>query len=474
MRGLILFLSVVLSIITCTFALKGADVILPMLEATMLPNEKAEWEPECFKHTKAVFTADSSSGHITINSSRAASLGCMDVYVVVVGKSFRLVPVMFHGDHKNTFHWKEGEWELVKHTGLHVFRVSPEIRAVWTAFKVFELHNPNAVREFVEEITGMKFARRQTDFAHINPDEIQDGDFLSLCKFNSVEAAIMAATYARSGHAALFLRDPATNVLHVIENQPEKGVFSTPFDIWFTEMKNGTYDGCTPESCTASLLPLSDKARQHFDAKKAWESFQRLNGQPYSDTAELLAGLDTIEPKYFDPTFTPEVVTTMMLLFPAAGDMYMVDAANMRLGTNFTHYRELVIGVDEMGLNLMEVLARPELDSWRYPGYTEPVLMCSSTVALIYKEAGLFAGLMGDDDPAKFNALEMTPRDLYQLDLFNKKPRGGLKSCDVDDDQPYCQFLGYWRQDLNDFSSVPIYPNVYEKCSPLGHFPEGC
>ena len=34
---------------------------------------------------------------------------------------------------------------------------------------------------------------------------------------------------------------------------------------------------------------------------------------------------------------------------------YMVDAANMRLGTNFTHYRELVIGVDEMGLNLMEV-----------------------------------------------------------------------------------------------------------------------
>ena len=32
-----------------------------------------------------------------------------------------------------------------------------------------------------------------------------------------------------------------------------------------------------------------------------------LQGQPYSDTAELLAGLDTIEPKYFDPTFTPEV-----------------------------------------------------------------------------------------------------------------------------------------------------------------------
>jgi len=66
-------------------------------------------------------------------------------------------------------------------------------------------------------------------------------------------------------------------------------------------------------------------------------------------------------------------------------------------------------------MSLVDVAAIVEEDGWEYSGYYHDgeSYTCSCFIAALWKAAGLFGDL-------EINAVEWTPKDIYQVDFFNK------------------------------------------------------
>lgn len=60
-------------------------------------------------------------------------------------------------------------------------------------------------------------------------------------------------------------------------------------------------------------------------------------------------------------------------------------------------------------------MAMTEVDGWKYKGMNHDgeAYVCSAFVAAVWKAAGIF----GDN---YINAVEFGPKDVYQIDIFNK------------------------------------------------------
>ena len=78
------------------------------------------------------------------------------------------------------------------------------------------------------------------------------------------------------------------------------------------------------------------------------------------------------------------------------------------------------------------------------------------------------------DDVDDVNAAEFTPRDLYQMGIFDVSGAGKFDWCQGHDDLPYCQFLGHWLQDMPGVGTIDPYPHMNERCYMYEHYPDGC
>jgi hypothetical protein len=92
---------------------------------------------------------------------------------------------------------------------------------------------------------------------------------------------------------------------------------------------------------------------------------------------------------------------------------------NYKLGTKDLDIKTLAVEALRRNLTVMEVLAIPEQDGWIYKGehHDGESFVCSVYVARLWKEAGIFGNL-------SIIAAEQTPKDLYQMDIFNKTWQG--------------------------------------------------
>ena len=106
-------------------------------------------------------------------------------------------------------------------------------------------------------------------------------------------------------------------------------------------------------------------------------------------------------------------------------------------------------------MTILDVAAMPEQDSWVYSD--GPSYVCSCFVIGIYKAAGLFGDL-------EVNANEFTPKDLYELDIYDKNPTLPQQCIDADPDLPYCQLLGKYKLYMPSYSTVPMYEHMNEHC----------
>ena len=87
---------------------------------------------------------------------------------------------------------------------------------------------------------------------------------------------------------------------------------------------------------------------------------------------------------------------------------------NQKIGTKGLNISELVDHAYNMDMNLHDVMAIVEQDGQIYEGqYHDGVSMvCSAFVTAMWKAAGLF--------DVEINAVEWGPKDVYQVDFFNK------------------------------------------------------
>lgn len=125
-------------------------------------------------------------------------------------------------------------------------------------------------------------------------------------------------------------------------------------------------------------------------------------------------------------------------------------------------------------MTTQQLIAMPEQDGWEYTGI-EPrdglSYVCSAYVAALYKAGGMF----GDDE---VNATEFVPKDIYEMDIFDKDFKRPQVCIDADPNMPFCQLIGKYRFDYSfDYAWVTPYAHMDEHCSSINPTyirPEGC
>ena len=102
-------------------------------------------------------------------------------------------------------------------------------------------------------------------------------------------------------------------------------------------------------------------------------------------------------------------------LNPNETAILFTDSLNKKLGTTGLD----IAGIQEEaeikhGANFSDVMGWVEKDGWNYTGFWHDgeSMVCSSFVVALWKSAGLF------DEYT--NAVEWSPKDVYQVDFFNK------------------------------------------------------
>jgi len=94
--------------------------------------------------------------------------------------------------------------------------------------------------------------------------------------------------------------------------------------------------------------------------------------------------------------------------------------------------------------------------------------VCSSFVVACYQAAGLIS----DISPAEF-----TPKDVYQLNLFDLNWKRPQACIDADPDMQFCQLLGKYRMTFPGISTIEPYAHMDENCpsiAPTYVRPDGC
>jgi len=202
------------------------------------------------------------------------------------------------------------------------------------------------------------------------------------------------------------------------------------------------------------LLQLKDEYRNKFDVNKAWDRFNQLKGHPYGFHVFLFTGIDTIDqniPSYLSVEIVVWIINISQIYnkFYDLFDLVIVSGLNMRLGTQgvkpFGIVQELVNRYNDSNKGLKWLIAIPENSSWEYPEPQGGVQrVCSNFVADILSSAGVF-------DNIQFEPTEVSPYDLYLLNIWNTDPNLTIKSCPIDSRfYGYCQLNGVIEMDLYD------------------------
>lgn len=224
-------------------------------------------------------------------------------------------------------------------------------------------------------------------------------------------------------------------------------------------------------------MPLSDEMRKKFNETAAKEFFYKVEGMPYGYHNFLYGWVDTANenwPRVLPKALVPVVFSLLERIDKNVTDIFFSEALNIRLGTKGLNITEIAVEAGKRNMTISDLMAVVEEDSFRYQGLYHDgyAMVCSSFVTAMWKAAGLFGDL-------PINAVEWGPKDVYQVDIFNKNYiEERPQACkDADPNVPFCQLLGKYRFTFPGFSSIKPYAHMNDHCpsiAPDFPRPEGC
>ena len=301
-----------------------------------------------------------------------------------------------------------------------------------------------------------RLERRNNTIVNFDKNIIKSGDFLAISRIDGLDPLIMLGSGTRSGHSAVcaWIDDD----LYVFESQsgwywPRSGIQKNKWEDWIQWAHTADFN--------VALLPLRDEYRNLFDAQKAIEWFEtEVEGLPYGYHNFIATWIDTPDKNF--PFFTTSEITEFLFsvvsyFYTPGTDIFITELLNIRVGKSGLTFQQAIAEAARQGKSLEEILAEPEVEGIVY--HDGVSLVCSSFVVAFWKHGGLFGDL--DLSPNEFG-----PKDIYQMDIFDKNYERPQECIDDNPDLPYCQVMGKFVLDLGDtYSSISIYDHMNEKCS---------
>lgn len=267
--------------------------------------------------------------------------------------------------------------------------------------------------EFLKWAAHMEFEKRPVSRVDIDEDLIQSGDYIAIMRLDGLDPMIMYGTGSHSGHSVMALRFDGE--LYIVESQdawywPTHRIQRNKFSEWINYAQRADFH--------VSLMPLSDEKRSQFNETAAQEFFFAHQGLPYGFHNFLMSMMDTSDdniPLLLPKDLVGPAFSLLERIDKNLTDLFIGQSLNKHLGTEGLNITEIQIEANKRGMNFTDVAAIVEEDGWIYSGYYHDgeSLVCSCFVTAMWKAAGLFGDM-------EINSVEQTPKDIYQMDLFNK------------------------------------------------------
>ena len=326
----------------------------------------------------------------------------------------------------------------------------------------------NANIEFLNNFLNFTQIERKAKgtIMKLDKSNIKTGDYIAIHRMDGLDPLIMFGTGSHTGHSAVAAW--IDGELYVLESQdgwywPKHGIQRNKWDDWIQLAYNADF--------SVAVLPLSDEFRNKLNVTKAINFFLDLEGTPYGYRNFLFSWIDTKDQNF------PEIIDHQLFLplfglvnkiAPSAIDMILGEALNMRLNTKNLTYPQALAEAARRNITFEESLAIVEKEGWVYS--TGKNYVCSCLVVGFWKAGGIFGDL-------EIESTEFSPKDVYQLKIFDSNYTLPDVCREADPDLPYCQVLGNHKLTLVNFNKYELYNHMNERCesqAPRFYRSEGC
>lgn len=468
----------------------------PAYTGQLLLNKPIKIEGNCFADTTFELVKDASSPkkfQVKVTLEGARTKTCSDFYLFGNTEVFQPEEFFFRGTHYLNFISKgDDAAKDIEANGFETYLFCEsgrdELLSLIQTLKSFigglgkhgkvPLFKPavpeymeKANKEFLKWAVNYDLVERPTQKVEIDEDLIQAGDYFAVMRLDGLDPIIMYGTGSHSGHSVVAHRE--NGKLYIVESQsgwywPTDRIQKTLFKDWLQYAEAASFH--------VVHMPLRADIRAKFDIEKANAWFKTVQGLPYGYHNFLYGWVDTPEdnwPAILGKDLVPVAFGLVERINRNTTDIFFTSALNKKLGTEGLNISEIVVEAGKRGLNISEVMALTEVDGWKYTGeYHDGLSMvCSSFVVNYWKAAGLF------DDVLPIYGQEWGPKDVYQVDFFEKNWDKPAACKAADPDTPWCQLLGKYRMTFPNFSAYKPYPNMNNKCPSLApdfYRPDGC
>lgn len=479
------------SIQTCDSGDTGYLQMLSKTYGQVKLGETISFPGRCFKKITVAVTETAGEYVFNTEAEGHKETTCVEFLLFSTGKTTKTMIILLAG--KYTKEMKKatlsaGETGFIRNTGAFVLRSCDDLKNLpknlWGVIKMFVGGlglNPyipvfgskimeyqlKANIDFINRFTGHEWKLRQNPKkVQVDKRHIKSGDFIAITRFDGIDNLIHFGSGSRVGHSTMALWKG--DELWVVESQnanywPKNNIQKHKWEDWYHWADNADYN--------VVILPLREDVHAKFDEKKAWEAFEKMEDHPYGFSNFVFGWVDLEKgntPDVADLTFISIALGVIEKVIPDQIKLFFYDAWNMRLGTKGLNMGGIWEELYSRGMNIEQLSAQVEQEGWDYP--SGPQYVCSSFVVYLYKAAGLFGDM-------ELNATEFTPKDVYELDIFDLSGKYTPPNCKDSAPRGYCQVMGKVDFDIGKMNFVKPYAHMAERCptaAPDFNRAEGC
>jgi hypothetical protein len=149
-------------------------------------------------------------------------------------------------------------------------------------------------------------------------------------------------------------------------------------------------------------------------------------------------------PPILDSDFVLALFSYLERIYEFPINRILTQALNKRLNVENRKMSEIAVIMARQNMSFGDLMAMVEKDEWMYSD--GPSLVCSSFVIALYKAGGLLFD--------SIQATEMTPKDVYTLNVYDINFKVPNKCKANDPTLPYCQIMGSHLMELPGYASI--------------------